>query len=159
MSTIEFTPAELAYIVRQDRVRFLFKRGRDLTEADVARVAGKLALPNDDRAELVTSAAELAAECGREDEYAKARRLAKDGALDAHTRHIRALGCITGDDYPLWNGPGFENWESVWNALADWAGALIVAELDPYTDFSPLAIDGYFDGTVWKELFEAAGEQ
>ena len=159
MPTIEFTPAEQAYIARQDRVRFLFKRARNLTAADVARLASKLTLAGDSRAELVGRAAELAAEFGREAEYAKARRLAKDGALDAHTVHTGAIGRVTGDDYPLWNGPGFENWETVWNALADWAGALIVAELDPGTDFSPLAIDGFFDGTFWKEHFERAGEQ
>jgi hypothetical protein len=159
MSTIEFTPAELAYIARQDRVRFLFKRGQDLTDADAARLARNLTLPPARRAELVAHAAELAAASGREAEQAKARRLAQGGALDAHTRHTGAIGRITGDRYPLWNGPGFENWEAVWNALADWAGALIVAELDPDTDFSPLAIDGYFDGTVWKELFERAAAQ
>jgi hypothetical protein len=32
-------------------------------------------------------------------------------------------------------------------------------ELDHSTDFLPLAIDSYFDGTVRKELFERAGDQ
>lgn len=127
MSAIEFTPAELAYIARQDRVRFLFKRGLGLTNADIARLAGKLTLPGDNRAELVASAAELAAELGRQAEYAKARRLAQDGALDADTRQTGALGRITVDDTRSGMARASRTRRSSGNALADWAGALIVA--------------------------------